>query len=87
MDLKTARTIARQVGATIEQRDPQEFLVKLGVCRMCPNGAREYPQLFAPTPQIAATLAVIETGKASMALASVAKQVYVDSDLIFGASQ
>lgn len=90
MDLKAARAIARQVGATIEAKgegiiENPEYTIRLGVCRIGANGTREDIKLNARTPREAADLAVIETGRAARALVEVAKRVYSDSDLIFGA--
>ena len=99
MNLKEAREIARKVGATIsESRElihpgegvsPPSYLtlytVRLGVIKMGANGVREDIILHANSPREAADLAVVETGRAARALLEVAKQVYSDSDLIFGA--
>ena len=88
MNLKEAREIARKVGATIhELSDAGEryYSVRLGVVKMGANGTREEILLSASSPREAADLAVVETGRASRQLLEVAKQVYSDSDLIFGA--
>ena len=89
MNLKEAREIARKVGATIEEKKDTElntgFIVRLGVVKIGSNGTRENIVLHATDPRQAADLAVIETGRAAIALADQAKKVYVDSDLIFGA--
>jgi hypothetical protein len=90
MDLKQARAIARSVGATIEESDnvvpgTQKFTykVRLGVCTIGDNGTREYMDFQSPTPADAAKNAVLETAKAAKTMMDQAKQVYVDSDLIF----
>lgn len=90
MDLKKAREIARSVGATIAESDnvsPQTkqftYQVRLGVCVIGANGTREYMEFQSPTPAEAAKHAVLETAKAAKAMMDQAKQVYVDSDLIF----
>ena len=90
MNLKEARDIARKVGATISEQilnpnDPKTYTIRLGVIRMGPNGTREDIILHANSPREAADLAVVETGRAARQLLEVAKQVYSDSDLIFGA--
>lgn len=96
MNLKEARELARKVGATISettnpapelgsQGSSKEYTVRLGVIRMGSNGVREEIVLHASTPREAADLAVVETGRAARQLLEVAKQVYSDSDLIFGA--
>ena len=89
MDLKAARAIARQVGANIEKREgptaPPFYVIRLGVCKIGENGTRLFPELQASSPHQAADLAVIETGRNARALVEVAKRVYSDSDLIFGA--
>lgn len=99
MNLKEAREIARKVGATIEEKKDERlsehdntyevtnYIVRLGVIRIGSNGTRETPILHATSPRQAADLAVVETGRAAIELASVAKRVYVDSDLIFGAQR
>jgi len=98
MNLKEAREIARKVGATIEEKTSPnatgqgspsgmrsgEYIVRLGVVKIGPNGTRENIVLHATSPVEAANLAVIETGRNARALADQAKKVYVDSDLIFG---
>lgn len=86
MDLKQARAIARSVGATIEENvtpHGRSFRVRLGVCHIGSNGTREYRDFSSPTPAEAAKHAVLETAKAAKAMMDQAKQVYVDSDLIF----
>lgn len=91
MDLKEARAIARQVGATIEEKKLDkgrlgiDYIVRLGVCKINSNGVREAVELHARTPHEAADLACVETGRNARALVEVAKRVYSDSDLIFGA--
>ena len=90
MNLKEAREIARKVGATISEQilnpnDPKTYTIRLGVIRMGANGVREDIILHARSPREAADLAVVETGRAARQLLEVAKQVYSDSDLIFGA--
>lgn len=90
MNLKEAREIARKVGATISEQvlnpnDPKTYTVRLGVIRIGANGIREDIILHATSPREAADLAVVETGRAARQLLEVAKQVYSDSDLIFGA--
>lgn len=90
MNLKEAREIARKVGATISEQvlNPNEaktYTVRLGVVKMGANGIREEILLTASSPREAADLAVVETGRAARQLLEVAKQVYSDSDLIFGA--
>lgn len=91
MDLKEARAIARQVGATIEHMTspttPPWYKVRLGVCKIGENGTRAFPELHATSPEQAADLACIETGRNARALVEVAKRVYSDSDLIFGAQR
>src|SRR5690606_31390954 len=91
MDLKEARAIARRVGATIEERvenevdgaKPRCYLVRPGVCRIGSNGTREEIKLNYSSPGYAANGAVIETARACARLSAIAKEVYVDSDLIF----
>lgn len=87
MDLKQARAIARSVGATIEEVEGpiQErfYRVRLGVCVIGSNGTREYPEFHLPNPSEAAAFAVLETAKAAKSMMDIAKQVYVESDLIF----
>ena len=100
MNLKTAREIARKVGATIEEKKTGnvwpdgksgagytlEYIIRLGVVRIDPgSGVRKNIELRATSPQEAANLAVVETGRAARELLEIAKSVYVDSDLIFGA--
>lgn len=94
MNLKEARELARKVGATISESDAvligsspngKQYTIRLGVIRMGANGVREEILLHATTPREAADLAVVETGRAARQLLEVAKQVYSDSDLIFGA--
>jgi D-serine deaminase-like pyridoxal phosphate-dependent protein len=96
MLIKEARAIARQVGATIEVKKGEEgikystedyYLVRLGVCQIDSTGARVFPTISARTPHEAAEVAVIETGRHASAIRDLAKKVYVDSDLIFGASR
>lgn len=91
MDLKQARAIARSVGATIGEKEdgPQllpYYVVRLGVCRIGSNGTREYPTYSAGTPGMAANYAVLNTAKICNEMAALAKQVYVDSDLIYMAA-
>lgn len=85
MDLKEARAIARRVGATIEERIESErtYIVRLGVCQIGANGTREEIKLNYSTPAFAANGAVLETARACARLSAIAKEVYVDSDLIF----
>ena len=90
MNLKEARDIARKVGATISEQilnpnDPKTYTIRLGVIRMGANGIREEIHLQANSPREAADLAVVETGRAALQLLEIAKKVYSDSDLIFGA--
>jgi hypothetical protein len=92
MNLKTAREIARKVGATIEEKkafdigvDVTEYIVRLGIIKINSSGVRENIVLHASSPHEAADLAVVETGRAARALLEEAKSVYVDTDLIFGA--
>lgn len=83
MDLKEARELARQVGATITP-EQDYFVVRLGVVKLRPDGGREDVRLIAPTPESAANTALLETGKAAKALYEQAKRVYASTDLIFG---
>jgi len=91
MDLKEARAIARRVGATIEEKnlgsplqdESLEYVVRLGVCRIGSNGTREEVKFHYTSPALAANGAVIETARACARLSAIAKEVYVDSDLIF----
>lgn len=90
MNLKEARDIARKVGATISEQilnpnDPKTYTIRLGVIKMGSNGIREDIILQATSPREAADLAIVETGRAARQLLEIAKQVYSDSDLIFGA--
>lgn len=90
MNLKEAREIARKVGATISEQvfnpnEPKTYTVRLGVIRMRADGTREEILLHANSPREAADLACIETGRAARQLLEIAKRVYSDSDLIFGA--
>lgn len=85
MNLKEARELARKVGATISESAVNEYTVRLGVIKMGPNGVREDIVLQANSPRQAADLAVVETGRAAHQLLEIAKQVYSDSDLSFGA--
>ena len=95
MNLKEAREIARKVGATIEEKKPAniagvfpnqiEYIIRLGVIKIGSSGVRENIVLHASSAREAADLACIETGRACRALLEQAKQVYTDSDLIFGA--
>ena len=92
MNLKSARELARKVGATIEEKKRSEnmtqiteYIVRLGVIKIEGNGGRQSIVLHASSPHEAADLAVVETGRACRALLEHCKQVYTDSDLIFGA--
>lgn len=98
MNLKEAREIARKVGATIEEKKyddnkvydgkveyETDYIIRLGVIKIGSAGVRENIVLHAQSPAEAANLACIETGRAARALFEVAKKVYTDSDLIFGA--
>lgn len=91
MDLKQARAIARSVGATIEEKQMGHelkpyYVVRLGVCRIASTGTREYPTYSVNTPGEAANYAVLNTAKICNEMAALAKQVYVDSDLIYMAA-
>jgi hypothetical protein len=99
MNLKEARDIARKVGATIEEKKlkahaegfsqalENEYIIRLGVVKIGSSGVRENIVLHASSPREAADLACIETGRAARALLEVAKEVYSNSDLIFGAKK
>lgn len=84
MTLKTARQIARRVGAQIKEIDSGtgEYKVKLSIMTAKdPNfGCAEF---FASSPRHAAHVAVMETAKACHALLTEAKQIYVDENLLF----
>jgi hypothetical protein len=99
MNLKTAREIARKVGATIEEKKElihanegvgapayydTIYIVRLGVVKINSSGVRENIVLHASSPYEAADLAVVETGRAARALLEEAKSVYVGSGLVFG---
>jgi len=68
--------------------DTHEYIIRLGVISIEEGtGRRKDIILHASTPREAAELAVVETGRAAIALAAEAKKAYVDSDLIFGAKK
>lgn len=83
MSLKTAKAIARKVGARITEHGSVEasFLVVLAIPEVGKNG--QPARFWAQSPREAAHTAIIETAKACQALLVEAKQIYVDENLLF----